>query len=308
MSSYEDLSRSYLHLNRLNEAQAVLKSAEKLGLESRWLDRTRYDVAFLKGDQGELQRSLTVRGDKDAEFLLLYLQGCTESYYGRLNKARGLWRRSQESFKDRGYDGFAAYVTATAGLAEAVIGDSEHARMDSRAAVKLKETQQTRYIAALALALAGDYRGAENLMGKVSRDYPPNSSILRFCQPAVRGALALGHKDANKAIEFLHAINPNAGGEMEGMTPIYLRGQTYLMLGNGNAAAAQFQNIIDHPGLVLESPVGSLAHLGLGRAYAQQGNTAKARASYQNFLTLWKDADPDIPILKQAKAEYVKVQ
>jgi DNA-binding winged helix-turn-helix (wHTH) protein len=303
VSSYEDVSRSYLRLNRLDEAQAVLKSAEQHGLESEWLDRTRYEVAFLKGDQGELQR---LAASKRSESLLLYLQGCTEAYYGRASKARGLWERSQESFKDRDYSGFAAYVGAGAGLAEALIGDSDHARTDSVAVLKLKETPQTRDIAALALALAADYRGAENLAGKVSKDYPPSSSVLHFWLPAIHAALALSHKDANKAIEFVHAMNSNSGGDMEGMTPIYLRGQAYLMLGNGNAAAVEFQKIVDHPGLVLENPVGALAHLGLARAYALQADTAKSRAAYQDFLTLWKDADADIPILQQAKAEYAK--
>jgi len=305
VSSYEDVSRSYLRLNRLDEAQAALKSAEQRGLESEWLDRTRYEVDFLKGDPSELQR---LAAGKRSESLLLYLQGSTEAYYGRLSKARGLWQRSQESFKGHGDIGFAAFVGAVAGQIEALLGDSEHALADSRAALELRETPQIRIVAALALALAADGRGAQNLAGKVSKDYPPNSSVLRFTLPRIRAALALNHKDANQAIEFLQAISSDKwNGDMEGMHPGYLRGRAYLMLGNGNAAALEFQRIVDHPGLVLENPVGALARLGLARAYAMQGDTAKSRAAYQDFLTLWKDADPDIPILKQAKAEYAKL-
>jgi DNA-binding winged helix-turn-helix (wHTH) protein len=305
VSSYEDVSRSYLRLNRMVEAQAVLRSAEQRGLESEWLDRTRYEVAFLTGDQGELQR---LAASKRSESLVLYLQGCTEAYYGRLSKARGLWQRSQESFNDHGDIGFAAFVRAVAGQMEALLGDSKHALADSSAALKLGETPQIRAIAALALALAADGRGAQNLAGKVSMDYRPNSSVIRSLLPTIRAALALNHKDAKQAIEFLQAVSSDKwSGDMEGMHPTYLRGQAYLMLGNGNAAALEFQKIVDHPGLVLENPVGALAHLQLGRAYAMQGDAAKARAAYQDFLALWKDADPDIPILKQAKAEYAKL-
>jgi eukaryotic-like serine/threonine-protein kinase len=246
---------------------------------------------------------------KKSEFLLLYLQGSTEAYYGRLNKARGLWLRSQESFKGHGDIGFAAFVGAIAGQVEALLGDSEHALADSSTALKLRETPQIRVGVALALGLAGDDRGAQNLAGKVSKDYSPNSSALRSTLPTIRAALALNHKDAKQAIEFLQAISSDKwNGDMEGMHPSYLRGQAYLMLGNGNAAALEFQKIVDHPGLVLENPVGALAHLGLARAYALQGDPTKARTEYQNFLTLWKDADPDIPIFKQAKAEYAKLQ
>jgi len=125
--------------------------------------------------------------------------------------------------------------------------------------------------------------------------------------PMTRAAIALSHKNPAKAIELLRVVSSYELGTPR-LLPIYERGQAYLVLHNGSGAAAEFQKVIDHPGIVREFPVGALAHLGLARAYSLQGDTAKARAAYQAFLALWKDADPDIPILKQAKAEYAKLQ
>ena len=303
VSSYEDVSRCYLRLGRLDEAQTVLRNAEQRGLESGWLDRTRYEAAFLKGDQDEMRR---LAAEERRKPLLLYLQGYTEAYYGRVSKARVLWKQSEESFKHQDLVGFAAYVGASAALAEAVLGDSIHARADSLAALQLRETPQTRDMAALALALAADYRNAEDLAAKVRGNYPPMDPV--FYLPTMRAASALGHKDATKAIDFLHGVSPYVGGDLEEMISVHLRAQAYLMLRDASAAAGEFQKILDHPGLVLENPVGALAHLGLGRAYVSQGDITKARVAYQAFLTLWKEADPDIPILKQAKAEYAKLQ
>src|ERR1700746_640061 len=129
---------------------------------------------------------------------------------------------------------------------------------------------------------------------------------LRTGVATPRATLALSHKNPAKAIELLGVMSPYELGTPR-LLPIYERGQAYLMLHNGSAAAAEFQKVIDHPGLVREFPVGALAHLGVARAYALQGDTAKSRAAYQDFLTLWKDADPDIPVLKQAKVEYAKL-
>jgi len=166
-------------------------------------------------------------------------------------------------------------------------------------------------MAALGLALAHDNKQAEKLVSSLRKDYPVNSVVQRYSLPMVRATTALEHKNPQATIELLSTMNtyewsPSEG--MEALDPMYLRGQAWLMLGDGRAAATEFQKILDHPGLVLENPAGALAHLGLARAYALQGDSAKARAAYYDFLTRWKDADPDIPILKQAKAEYAKLE
>jgi predicted Zn-dependent protease len=166
---------------------------------------------------------------------------------------------------------------------------------------------------ALALARAGDTAGAENLADELDKTFPRDTLVQRQWLPTVRAGVALQRKDPNQAIELLKVastieLGSITAGQMIFLCPVYVRGEAYLMLHDGNRAAAEFQKFIDHRGLVANFPWGALARLGLARAYALQGDTAKARAAYQDFLTLWKDADPDIPILKEAKAEYAKLQ
>ena len=167
-------------------------------------------------------------------------------------------------------------------------------------------------MAALALARAGDTAGAEKLAAELHKTSPLDTLVQRYWLPTIRASVALQRKDQNQAVELLKVASPIELGEPTNLTiflcPAYLRGEAYLMLHDGNRAAAEFQKFIDHRGLVVNFPWGALARLGLARAFAMQGDTAKAKSAYQDFLTLWKDADPDIPILKQAKAEYAKLQ
>ena len=164
----------------------------------------------------------------------------------------------------------------------------------------------------LALALAGDSNMAEKLASELNKTFPRDTTVQGYWLPTIKAALALGRNNPGLAVEVLKAASPNEFGQPAMvnafLNPVYVRGEAYLALRNGSAAAAQFQNIIDHRGVAVNSPVGALAHLQLGRAYAMKADTAKAKNAYQDFLTLWKDADPDIPILKQAKAEYAKLQ
>jgi predicted Zn-dependent protease len=167
-------------------------------------------------------------------------------------------------------------------------------------------------MAALVLARIGDTAGAERLAAELDKTFPLDRLLQRYWLPTVRAAIALEHKDPNRAIELLRATSTIELGQPTSITvflcPVYMRGEAYLMLHDGSAAAAEFQKFIDHRGLVGNFPWGALARLGLARAYTMQGDTVKARAAYQDFLTLWKDADPDVPILITAKAEYAKLR
>ena len=164
----------------------------------------------------------------------------------------------------------------------------------------------------MALAQAGDTASAEKLATELDKDFPVDTLVQRYWLPVIRAAIALQRKDPNRAIELLQ---PARGIDLAGGTnlknaslfPVYVRGEAYLMLHDGNRAAAEFQKFIDHRGLVRNSPIAMLARLGLARAYAMQGDTTKARTAYQDFLTTWKDADLDVPVLQQAKAEYAKL-
>lgn len=193
-------------------------------------------------------------------------------------------------------------------LTEAQFGDTQQALVDADAALKVPVSGDTdaKFMVVLALALAGDVSRAEKLTTALDKKYPLDTIVQRNWLPTIRAAMALTRKDAGKAVELLRDLSPYELGT-QCLRPIYLRGRAYLMLQDGTKAAMEFQKMIDHRGIVEKCPVGALAHLGLGRAYALQGDTAKARAAYQDFLTLWKDADPYIPILKEAQAEYVRL-
>ncbi len=208
--------------------------------------------------------------------------------------------------------GAAAYEAAAA-LREVEAGNREQARAEAAAAVKLApRNRDVRAMAALALARAGDTAAAEKLAAELDKTFPLDTFVQRYWLPTIRAAVALERKDPNQAIELLQVASTIELGQPTNLAvflcPVYLRGEAYLMLHDGNRAAGEFQKFIDHRGLVVNFPWGALARLGLARAYALQGDTAKAKASYQDFLTLWKDADPDVPILNQAKAEYAKLQ
>jgi eukaryotic-like serine/threonine-protein kinase len=296
--NYSNLCYSYRWLNRLNEAGLVLKEAELHKLESKNLLEHRYDLAFLKNDKQEIKRLVDTSSDRQAVDYFRSLDADAEIKRGRLRKARQL---SQ------------CHVCASLNLAEAHFGLKHQARVDAAAALKLTEFGYSMFwMNALALALAGDSASVESLGKEMNHRYPQHTTIQRFWLPTLRAAIALERKDGDQALELLSVTKPYELCAISAapLEPPYLRGQAYLIQHNGTAALVEFQKIIDHPG-VLDTEralVGPLAHLGIARAYGLEGDTARSRIAYQDFLTLWKDADPDIPILKQAKAEYEKLQ
>jgi predicted Zn-dependent protease len=201
----------------------------------------------------------------------------------------------------------AAEYEADAGLREALYGNAVEARQQAGAALGLSNGRNVQFKAALALALAGDRVRAQTLADDLDERFPDGTIIQFKYLPTIRAQVALSGKDSSKALEVLQAAAPYELGA-SGLDPVYVRAEAYLAAHQGSEAAAEFQKILDHRGVVVNEPIGALAHLGLARACALQGDTAKAKAAYQDFLTLWKDAAPDIPILKQAKAEYAKLQ
>jgi tetratricopeptide (TPR) repeat protein len=343
--NYHNLGLAYTALNRLDEAEAVYKQAEERKLESEFLLQYRYWLAFVKGDAAQMAHLLSAAmGKPGYEDLLLAMQADTEGWYGRLKKAHELTERAMDSAQHNDAKETAAGYQAEAALREVEAGNREQARAEANAAVKLAPNRDVRAVAALALARAGDTTGAEKLAVELDKAFPLDTLVQRYWLPTIRAGVALERKDPNRAIELLKAASTI---ELSSITadltiflcPVYLRGEAYLMLHDSNRAAAEFQKFIDHRGVVINFPWGALARLGLARAYAlqaglpvaavydrrkedgapflrqgrlraplQQDALAKARAAYQDFLTLWKDADPDIPILKEAKAEYAKLK
>jgi serine/threonine protein kinase len=301
--NYCEVVYLYMCLNRLGEAEAALKRAEELKLEGERLLESRYALAFLKGDAEGMARVTASVADKP--ILASSMQASTEAYFGRLRTARELTRQAVDSAKQSGAVDMEAGLQAFASVMEANLGDMQHARADANAALRLTANQGVLVLTSFALALAGDTEHAEKLAAKLDKSFPLNTSVQRIGLPTTRAAIALSREDPAKAVELLRFMTPNELGTT-GLLPIYERGRAYLMLHNGSAAAVEFQKIIDHPGIVQDSQVGALAHLGMARAYALEGDTAKTRAAYQTFFTLWKDADPDLPVLKGARLEYAK--
>ncbi len=311
---YYLLSLAYMSQNRLDEAEAVFKQAEERNLDNEQLLQSRYWLAFLKGDTAQMAQLVSgAVGKPGAEDLLLAAQADTEGWHGKLKDAHDLTRRAMDSAQRNDAKETAAGYQAEEALREVESGDQEQARAEANAALKLAPNRDVRVMAALALARAGDTAGAEKLTAELDKTFPLDTMVQRYWLPTIRATVALGHKDPNRAIELLKEASmielSSATGDLTiFLCPVYLRGEAYLMLHDGNRAAAEFQKFIDRRGVVMNFPWGALARLGLARAYAMLGDKAKARTAYQDFLTLWKDADSDIPILKQAKAEYAKLQ
>jgi eukaryotic-like serine/threonine-protein kinase len=312
--NYQNIGGNYASLNRLDEAEAVYKQAEEHKLESENLLAARYYLAFLRDDAPKMtQLAAAAIGKPAAEELLLAFQADTEGWHGKLKSARELTYRAMNSAEHNDAKESAAVYQAEAALREVEAGNREHARTDANAALKLAANHDVRVIAALALARAGDTARAEKLAAEVDKTYPRDTLVQRNWLPTIQAAVALERKEPTRSIQLLQDASNIELGQVTSVVPIflcpvYIRGEAYLMLHDGKAAAAEFQKFIDHRGVVLNFPWGAMARLGLARAYAMQGDSAKAKAEYQDFLTLWKDADADLSILIAAKAEYAKLQ
>ena len=311
--TYINLAQVYTNLNRLDEAQALYKQAEERKLQSEFLLLNRYLFAFLKGDAAQMEQLVSAAiGKPGTEDLMLASRGDTEGWYGRGKNARELTRRAMDSALHNDAKETAASYQAGAALREVELGDRELAHADANAALKLAANRDVQAMAGLALARAGDPAGAETLAVELDKTFPLNTLVQRYWLPTIRAAIALERKDPNQAVETLKDASTIELGTPPSvpiyLCPVYVRGEAYLALHDGNRAAAEFHKFIDHRGVVGNFPLGALARLGLARAYLLQGDTTKALAAYQDFLTLWKDADPDTPIFKQAKAEYAKLE
>jgi len=230
---------------------------------------------------------------------------------------RELSGRAVASAERAGEKETAGGYQAEAALREAFFGNAAYARRQAAAGLALSTDKDLQYEAALALAFAGDAGRAQALADDLGKRFSEATIVQFNYLPTLHAQLALSRTDASKAIEVLQAVQqtgigvrnaPYELGSYGALCPVFVRGEAYLAAHQGSEAVAEFQKILDHRGIVLNEPIGALAHLQIGRAYAMQGDTAKAKAAYQDFLTLWKNADPDIPILKEAKAEYAKLR
>ena len=313
--SYSNLVNAYLFLNRLEEARTTAEEAQAKNLDSPYLRINLYALAFLQNDAaGMAQQVAWAAGKSGVEDALLEGEADTAAYSGRLAKARGFSRQAVASAERAEEKETAAGYEADAAVREALFGNEAEARQRAAAVLALSTGRDVQYGAALALALAGDAHRAQALADDLGKRFPEDTIVQFNYQPTIHAQLALERNDTSRAIEALQAATPyelglpGTGSFTPGLYPVYVRGDAYLAAHQGIEAAAEFQKILGHHGVVQNGSIGALAHLGLGRAYVLQGDTGKASAAYQDFLTLWKDADPDIPILVVAKSEYAKLR
>ena len=311
---YTNLAQDYLALNRLDDAKKALEQAQERKLEGDLLHWGIYQLAFLKGDAAEMERQVAwAAGRPGTEDLLLSFQSDTEAYNGRLVKARDFSRRAVDAAVRNDSKETAALWQVNAALREAEFGNAAAAKQDVAAALTLSAGRDVKMFAALTLARVGETARAKAIVAELEKSYPSQTVLKVYWLPTIRAAIELNAKNSTQALAFLEAAAPYELGkppqlQLGTLYPAYIRGESRLLAHNGSTAATEFQRFLDHRGIVINCPLGALAHLGLAHAYALSGDTAKARTAYQDFFALWKDADPDIPILKEAKAEYAKLQ
>jgi serine/threonine protein kinase/Flp pilus assembly protein TadD len=309
---YGNLATNYISVNRLKEARQALQEAQQKNFDGFFIRTNFYALAFLAGDTAEMDRQVAwAAGRPGEEDQMLDIHADTQAFYGRLEKARDLARRASDSAVRADAKETAAQWLAFQAVREAEFGNLAAARQGVARALALAPGRDVKVLSALALARIGESSQSKAILEGLKKSEPNNTYLKVYWFPVIDASLDLAQQAPDRAIIALEPALPyELGGPPPGvpMYPAYTRGLAYLAQKNGPAAAAEFQKFVDHPAVVQNFLTGSLARLQLARAYALSGDTAKAKAAYQDFFSLWKDADPDIPILKEAKAESAKLQ
>lgn len=312
---YRLVALNYLLSERVEDAVATATEAHAKGLDSD-LGAVLYGIAFYRDDTAEMARQgASAIGKRGEEDLLLAMEADTAAYFGHVGNARNFSQRAVVSAERAGEKETAAGYYAVSALREALVGDGYGARQLAATAMRRSSGREVDYGVALALAFAGETNRAQVLTDDLAKRYPEDTIVQFNYLPTLRAKIALSRSNPQQALDILVAADPYELGlpaysfyNWPNLYPVYVRGEVYLAAHQGGEAATEFRKILDHRGIVLNEPIGALAHLQLGRAYAMEGEISKAKSAYRDFLTLWKDADPDISILKQAEAEYAKLQ
>jgi len=311
-ANYGNLANAYVNVNRLKDARQTLQEAQQKNFDDLVIRADLYSLAFLSGDTVEMERDVAwAAGRPGEEDQMLNIHADTQAYYGHLGKARDLARRAADSAVRSDAKETGAQWLAFQALREAEVGNVAAARQGVARALALAPGRDVKVLSALVLARSGETAQSRTILEALERSEPTNTILKVYWFPVIEASIAMVQQAPDRAIVALEPALPyDLGSPPPGgtMYPPYVRGLAYLAQKNGPAAAAEFQKFLDHPGIVPNFLLGSLARLQLARAYAVSGDTAKSKATYQDFLTLWKDADPDVPILKEAKAEYAKLQ
>jgi DNA-binding winged helix-turn-helix (wHTH) protein/tetratricopeptide (TPR) repeat protein len=310
---YANLVNGYLQLNRLDEAKATVREAQAKGIDSPEIHVNLYWADFLQNDVAGMEReAASVESDRGYQYEMLNRESETALYRGQLAKARMLAQRAVESARKEDEKEAAAVYEAQAAVREALVGNMDLAKQAAQTALASSNGRDAEALSAIAMGMAGDSKAAGRLADDLAKRFPEDTIVQFHYLPTIHAAALLRGRDGSVATDSLAATPYELGGNLLTLNfilyPVYVHGEAYLTEKKGEAAAAEFQKILDHPGAVRNEPIAALAHLQLGRAYAVSGQPDKAKSSYNEFLTLWKDADSDIPILKEAKAEYAKLR
>ena len=310
---YFNLAETYVLMGRLADAERVLGRAFDRKLESPFLLIQQYQIAFLKGDRAGQERVAALGRTKPgvAEWISDQ-ESLAVAYYGHLEQARNMSRHAADLVRQSGRRETAALFSVGAAVREALFGNASEARRNLMAALELSKGRDVEYGAAFALAAVGDSSQAQSILNDLEERFPDDTEVRFAYLPELRALLALNQNQPSKAIELLRVAVPYEMGAPMSSTfgffgslyPTYVRGEAYLAARRGTEAATEFQKILDHRGVVINDPIGALARLQVARALALTRDFAKARNAYEDFFYLWKGADPDIPVMKNAKAEY----
>jgi len=309
-----NLAYSYQWINQLDQVKATVQDSRAHHVDSPWFPLALYAVDFLQHDAAGMERQVAdATGKPGVEDQILFLESETAAYNGEFAKSRELTRRAADTAERTNEKETAAEYLGHASVREALAGNMEAAKQDAKGVLLRTDSRHGTAFSAIALALAGDSAQAARLSDDLRKKFPADTIVQFDYLPMIGAAAALHGGDASRAIEALAKAEPYELGQTNysftfGLYAVYLRGEAYLAAKQGAAAQREFQKILDHYGAVGNQPIGALTHLGLARAYRLQGDITKARAAYGDFLNLWKGADPDVPLLKEAKAEFAKLK
>jgi eukaryotic-like serine/threonine-protein kinase len=309
--AYQNLAAIYLSLNRYDEAKAIAEQAIAQKTAPWTIYMTLAHLDFIRGDESDLQHQMAHSAGRPEEPLILSIYAGSRCALGEIKLAREFYARAVAASQARGYKEFVSEALSDEASCDAQTGFFPESRKEATAALAQPDTPDTRSFAAEVLARAGDAPGAQKLVDDLVKEFPSDTLLTQVNLPLARALLSLQRNQPAQAIAQTESAVPyELGGEPRGSgyDPNYVRGEAFLRAHDGEKARAEYQKILDHRGVASTNVLYSLAHLGLGRAYVRQGDTAKAKAAYQDFFAIWKDADPDVPILKTAKEEYEKLK
>jgi serine/threonine protein kinase/tetratricopeptide (TPR) repeat protein len=307
--SHEELAEDYVRMDRLDEAKAAIQESRAMGLDPVGEHGSLYEIGFLEHDAGGMAKEVAwAAGKTQYQNQYLFMESLTAAWSGLLENSRDLTDQAVTSAQDIDRLETAGEYRAEEALHEALFGNAPQAQSDAGAALGISRGAGVETDAALAYVLSGDAGKAQSLADDLAKRFPDATIVQYLDLPAIRAEIEIAHGNPAKAVEILQASAPYELGEGLACLQIFVRGRAYLAAHDGASAAAEFQKILDHPGVVVNDPVGALAHLEIGRAETLQGNEEKARAAYQDFFSLWQHADANIPVLEQAHAEFAKLQ